>query len=491
MIGVRQEHRRQSVEGQLSVGLGIVDRVVMILAPDRFMVGVMLERPRGANLERVQPHVEPGEDRADGPAPFGDGRLGIADELEFVGDPARAQRRLVGAEDIAAAVGDDRFIGGLRGEHARFHRGMAALDPRHVDEPRRAADQRTAGKGQLRDRLPPALVDRARAIADALAALDLGADRGVSLPPLEFLERRQIGVPVIERGDEAERDLAIVLVVEEAPAPRVVQRPTLGVDHPPRMMLVGRNIPQLLDSKSIDLRAAVFPQVEQAGQFLGQVPARALGEEGVAGVEFHPALIVLPVRAVPGDPHVAGRDPADAPVLGKQDFGGGEPGEDFDPELFGLPRQPAREIAEAGGEGALVVHERRHQQVRQRILALAGQHPVMVLGHRDRQRAALVTPIGDQFVERLGIEHRARQDMRPDLAPFLEHAHADLAIVRGGELLQPDRGGEPGGAGADDDDIIFHRFAVGHSLPHYRARCRRQHSHSLTAPSTFGDGRNA
>ena len=48
VIGVRQEHRRQPVEGQFPVGLGIGDRVEMLLAPDRFMVGMMLERPRRA-----------------------------------------------------------------------------------------------------------------------------------------------------------------------------------------------------------------------------------------------------------------------------------------------------------------------------------------------------------------------------------------------------------------------------------------------------------
>ena len=30
----------------------------------------------------------------------------------------------------------------------------------------------------------------------------------------------------------------------------------------------------------------------------------------------------------------------------------------------------------------------------------------------------------------------------------------------GGELLQPDGGGQSGGAGAHDDDVIFHGFAL-------------------------------
>ena len=43
---------------------------------------------------------------------------------------------------------------------------------------------------------------------------------------------------------------------------------------------------------------------------------------------------------------------------------------------------------------------------------------MVVLGHRHGQRRALVLPVGNQLIERLGIDHRARQDVRADLAPF-------------------------------------------------------------------------
>src|SRR5205823_555859 len=98
---------------------------------------------------------------------------------------------------------------------------MRALDPRHVQEARRAADQRAAGKHELRNRLIPAFVDRPRAVGHATPALDLGADRRMRLPALEFFEWRQIRICIIERDDEAERDLVILLMVEEPAAPRV------------------------------------------------------------------------------------------------------------------------------------------------------------------------------------------------------------------------------------------------------------------------------
>src|SRR3546814_20524944 len=82
-----------------------------------------------------------------------------------------------------------------------------------------SADLRAAWEGELRHRLPAAFVDRARAIGNALAAFQHLADRGMGFPALELLERREIGVLVVERDDEAERDRAIGLVIEEAAAP--------------------------------------------------------------------------------------------------------------------------------------------------------------------------------------------------------------------------------------------------------------------------------
>ena len=128
-------------------------------------------------------------------------------------------------------------------------------------------------------------------------------------------------------------------------------------------MFLGRNVPQLLDAKSENLRSAFLAQVEDLGQPLGQMSPRALGEEGVAGVELDPRLVVGPVAAVAGDAHVAGRDALHRSVLVEQDLGRREAGENLDPELLRLPREPAAEIAEAQRVRALVAHERRHEHM--------------------------------------------------------------------------------------------------------------------------------
>src|SRR5207248_1711125 len=133
---------------------------------------------------------------------------------------------------------------------------MRALDPRHVHEPRRAADQRSTGEDEPGNRLIAAFIDRAGAIGHAAAALDLGADRRMRLPALEFLKRGEIRVGIIERDDKAQGNLVVLLVIEEPPAPGIAQRPPLRVDHSARLMFLGRNIPQLLDAKAEYLRSA-------------------------------------------------------------------------------------------------------------------------------------------------------------------------------------------------------------------------------------------
>ena len=45
-------------------------------------------------------------------------------------------------------------------------------------------------------------------------------------------------------------------------------------------------------------------------------------------------------------------------------------------------------------------------------------------------------------------------------APTSEPFSRTQTVISGGELLQADGGGEAGGAGADDHDVIFHGFAL-------------------------------
>src|SRR5690606_11170955 len=115
----------------------------------------------------------------------------------------------------------------------------------------------------------------------------------MALPALEFLERTDPRVGVVEPGHEAERDLAVRLVVEEPSAPRIAlgERPALGVDHLSRLVSGGVNVPQFLDSQAVDLGLAVGIEPETGLEPFGQVPARALREQRVPGMELDAGLV--------------------------------------------------------------------------------------------------------------------------------------------------------------------------------------------------------
>ena len=139
--------------------------------------------------ELVRPHVESAERDPGERAEARPERLDVPDALQVPADLGAAPRRLVAVERVVRASLGDRRRGVLGREHAGEHRVVASLDARHVDEARRAADERAAGKDELRHALVAALGDRARAVADAPPALERVADRVVRLEALELLER--------------------------------------------------------------------------------------------------------------------------------------------------------------------------------------------------------------------------------------------------------------------------------------------------------------
>ncbi len=227
--------------------------------------------------------------------------------------------------------------------------------------------------------------------------------------------------------------------------------------------MLGRiDVPQFLDADAVNLRLAIGFQIELGLERLGQVAARAFSEEGVLGVEFHAGLVFTLVAAILGYAHVLGGDALDRAIFVVEHLRGREAGEDLDAQLFGLAGQPAAQIAERPGVIAVVRHERGHRPVRHVELASGGEHPVPVVGHRRfSHRAAVFAPVRQQLVQCLGIDHRARQDVRADFRTLFQDADRKLCI----HLFQPDRRSKAGRAAADDNDVIGHGFAFAHGPP--------------------------
>ena len=77
---------------------------------------------------------------------------------------------LVADEFVVLTAGGERVGDVIGREHAGENGVVAAFDPGNIDESGRAADQRAAGKDQLRHRLPAALGDGAGAIGEPACA---------------------------------------------------------------------------------------------------------------------------------------------------------------------------------------------------------------------------------------------------------------------------------------------------------------------------------
>lgn len=462
MVGRGQEHRAEPIEAQHAIRLGIVDSGVLARRFQAFVVGLaVVEGPRrvaDAQL-RQQPLLDAGHQRGDLAALL-EPLLEVLRLQQLGLEPAVLECLRVCAQLVALAAGGQRVERGLGGQHAGLDRGVAALDPRGIEVAGLAADQRAArehGPGQRQD---AAGGDGTRAIGDALAALQVPADRRMGLEALELLERTQPRVAVVQPDDEADGDLAAFGVVQERAAVGVaVQRPAGGMHHQPRLVPGRVDLPQLLDADAVGLRVLALIQLVAFDQLAAEVAARALGEDGVLGVQLHAALEIRARGAILVDAHVAGGHAHHRAVVVVQHLGGGEAREDRHLQRLGLLRQPAGHFAEADDEVALVVEAAGQQDIRGAPGAGFAQEQEFVAGDGLLQWRAALGPVREQFAERAWVHDRAGQDVRTRLGAFLQHAHRQLLPLLHGQLAQADGGGQPGRAGADDHHVELHRLA--------------------------------
>jgi len=248
------------------------------------------------------------------------------------------------------------------------------------------------------------------------------------------------------------------MIEERAAAGGIVERPAEGVLDQPRLVFCRIDLPDFLQADAEFRRLTAGVEAKLRNQLLGEAAARAFGKQRVFAEQLHAAGVGILVGAVLGDAHVAGGDALHRALVVIEHFGRGKAGVDFDAKRFRLRGQPTADIAERADIAMMIVHQRRHHEVRQPDRA-ARRHPVeAVVLHLGLQRAIrILTPVGEQLVQRNRIDHRARQDMRADLGTLLDHDHVEIGI----DLLEPDRRGKAGRTGADDHDVEFHGFARG------------------------------
>ncbi len=213
-------------------------------------------------------------------------------------------------------------------------------------------------------------------------------------------------------------------------------------------------MPNFCGSRSFD--RSIF-----GDQLLGERAAHALADQRIFAEQLHAAGKARAWLAVLLDAHVAGGDADDRALVVIEHFGGGKARIDLDAEAFGLFGQPATDIAERDDVIAVIVHQRRHGEIRQADRAGGAEQQELVVGHFGLEgMPLLLAPAGQQPVDADGIDNRAREDMRTDFGALFEHDDRKLRI----DLLQPDGGRETGRPGTDDDHVEFHAFALGQFL---------------------------
>ncbi len=468
----RNEHGGKLVEGDLPVGLGIVDRLAFARLLDRLVIRLaVLQREGQSDPEIVHPHVDGAETDAEERAELRPERLHVAHALQVLVDRALLVSLRIGGQFVALASVlhrlEDRFRAHLAGQHGV----VAALDARHVDETGRAADQRAAGEGELRHGLEAAFGDGARAIGDALAALESVGHGRVMLEALELVEGREVGILVVQVNHETDRHEVLAEVIEEgAAAGRIVERPAHRVLHKALLVLGRIDLPELLEADAELLRLAAFVELELADQFLRQRTAHAFREERVLAAQFHAGGIAVLVAAVLRHAHVAGDDAAHRAVLAVEHFRAREARIDFDAERLRLLREPAADIRKAHDVVAVIVHQRREKEIRNADAAGRAQIDEVIRRYFRIDRGALLAPVGNQRIEADRIDHGAGKDMRADFRAFFDQADRNVEILFRRELAQTDRRGKARRAAADDDDVIFHILAFD---------CRLAHIHPL------------
>lgn len=200
-------------------------------------------------------------------------------------------------------------------------------------------------------------------------------------------------------------------------------------------------------------------------------------------MQFHAAGEVRTRLAILLDAHVAGGDTDDGAFVIIKHFRCGKARIDLDTESLRLFRQPPTDQPKRDDIIAVIVHERRHHEIRQADGAgRAQEHELVVLDLGLEGMPLLFAPAGQKTVDADGIDHRAREDVRTDFRAFFQNDDRELGL----HLLQADRGGKTRRTRANDHNVEFHRFAFGqfHRFRHLVLSDRRSHPAVVIYPLT-------
>src|SRR5262245_8217058 len=218
------------------------------------------------------------------------------------------------------------------------------------------------------------------------------------LEPVERHVRVEQRIVVVETNHESDRQLTVGHRIDE-PASELVklQRVAHRVRDRPGCDAPGRNLPQLLQSDGKLLRLTMSAKLQTTEEFLRQVAAHAIAEDGDLRLNVNSGFEGALVFTVTTDTTVA-RPHADYTSAVHQHVLTGEARENVDARRFDLLRQPLHERIERDDEVAVIPE--RWRDDRKRNLRSGGQEVAVVGQHRRRQRRALLLEVRNELAER-------------------------------------------------------------------------------------------
>ena len=188
-----------------------------------------------------------------------------------------------------------------------------------------------------------------------------------------------------------------------------------------RLVFLRRQLPQLFQADAELLRIAPVAEPEVFQKLLGQRAARTFRKQRVLAAQLHAAREAVLGLPVAPNAHIAGGDTDDGAVLVPERLDSRETRIDLDTQFCSLFAQPAHHITEADDIIAVVVHQRRHQEIRQPHLTRWTEIQEAILEDRRRYRRPLLPPIRDESIEANRIDHRTGQRMGTDFRRLFQN----------------------------------------------------------------------
>ena len=248
----------------------------------------------------------------------------------------------------------------------------------------------------------------------------------MGLEALEFFERREIGVFVVEVDHKPDRDLVVGQMIEERAAAGVIgQGPAKAVLHQPFVVVLGRHLPDFLEAKTELGMIARGCEIEPGDGLFAERAPRAFSEQHIFAQHFHARRVIGAMAAVALDAHVAHDDAGDGAIGTNRQISRRKTAVNLDTQRLGLGGQPAADLAQRDDEIAGVVHQGRHQ-LHQPLGQGDGrfrtqQHELIARDRGAERGIGFLAPARQQGIDANRIDHRARDNMGADFRALLEH----------------------------------------------------------------------